>query len=385
MSTMELKLDRGPFLAALYKAQGVIDRKSTVNVLSHVLLESTGDGQIRLTGTDYDVLLQAEVSAEVLEGGTACINGKSLFDVVKSVSDGAVHLQVLPNHWVELSAGRSRFKLAGISAEDFPEVPAPAEVVWLGVPRATLKDLIDKTAFSVSDDETRMNLNGVFFKVDKGSADGQAVLTMVSTDGHRLSKVDTEIEVGGYAGQHFEAIVHKKGVQEIKRLLDEEVERLEVGFAKNLILFKAGGTTFTVRQIEDTYPDYQRVIPDASPVKLTVDRQAMIAAVRRIAILTSSKTYIIKMELEPGRMAFTTSNPDYGEGRDEIDVDYDGEGMVIGFNYTYLLDVLGVLKDERVSLELSDEYGPCLISAAVPDGQEPPRHGAMFVVMPMRI
>ncbi len=377
MATLEMEIDRHAFLSTLYKAQGVVDKKSTVNVLSHLLIEPSSDGHVRLTGTDYDVVLQAELPAQVLQGGSACVNGKSLFDVAKSLDAPTVHLQTLPNHWMEVTAGRSRFKLAGISSDDFPEITTPAEVAWLSMPRATFKDLIEKTAFSVSDDETRMNLNGVFFKVEPGT-DGQARLTMVSTDGHRLSKVQTEVEIEGYAGQSHQAIVHKKGVQEVRRLLEDDAPNIDVGFARGFILLRAGGSTFTVRQIEDTYPDYERVIPPQSPVRVEVNRQRMIQAIRRIAILTSSKTYIVRMELSEGRLAFTTSNPDYGEGRDEIDVDYAGEGLVIGFNYGYILDVLGVLKSDTVMVECSDGFSPTVLTS-------PAEPGALFVVMPMRI
>jgi DNA polymerase-3 subunit beta len=376
MANLELEIERNAFLSTLYKAQGVVDKKSTVNVLSHLLIEPSADG-LKLTGTDYDVVLEAQLDARVLHGGSACINGKSLFDVMKSLDAPEVYLQVLDTHWVEIKAGRSRFKLAGIDPSDFPEIRTPDEVVWFGIPHGTIKDLIEKTAFSVSNDETRMNLNGVFFKVDPAE-DGRATLTMVSTDGHRLSKVETTVELSGYDGQAYQAIIHKKGVHEMRRLLEDEVEHIDVGFARGFILFRAGGTTFTVRQIEDTYPDYERVIPPDPEASTVVNRLDMIAAIRRIAVLTSSKTSILKMEISEGMMAFTTSNPDYGEGRDEIDVSYSGEPLIIGFNYVYLLDVLNVLRSETVTLSCNDAFSPTVITSE----DEP---GARFVVMPMRI
>lgn len=377
MATLEMEIDRLAFLGMLYKAQGVVDRKSTINVLSHLLVEPTSDGSVHMTGTDYDVVLQATLPAKINQGGSAAINGKSLFDVVKSLDTPSVHIKTLDNHWVEVTAGRSRFKLAGISAEDFPAISTPDNVTWIGISKAVFKDLIEKTAFSVSDEETRMNLNGVFFKVEPGE-ENMARLSMVSTDGHRLSRVVTDAEVQGYSGESHEAIVHKKGVQEVRRLLEDEAAMVEVGFARGYVLLKVGETTLTVREIEDTYPDYERVIPPSSPVKVEVDRQRMIQAIRRISILTSSKTYIVKMELGNGRLAFTTSNPDYGEGTDEIDVAYDGEGIVIGFNYAYLLDVLNVIKGDTVSLECADGFSPTVLTSS----SEP---GALFVVMPMRI
>ena len=377
MASLELKLDRSTFLSAIYKAQGVVDRKSTGNTLSHLLLETTSAARLRLIATDYDVTIEAEVAAEVIVEGRACINGKSLFDVVKSVDDDLVHIRALDNHWCELSAGRSRFKLAGIDPVEFPQITVPNDVVWFGVSRATFQDLIDKTAFSVSDDETRMNLNGVNFTIAPGD-EGQTRVGMVSTDGHRLSKIDVVTHVDGYEGQTVSAIIHKKGVQEIRRLLDTPNEQLKVGFSKKVILFGTPEGRFTVRQIEDAYPDVVRVIPASSPIKIQIPREAMIRAVRRNALLTSTKTYIIKLEVQPGNIAVTASNPDYGEGRDEVDVEYDGEGMVIGFNYTYLLDVLNVIRGDFATLELTDEFSPVVVTS-------PSEPGAVFVVMPMRV
>ena len=377
MPPLELELDRSAFLAVLYKAQGIIDRKSTGNVLSNLLITQSSANSVKVVGTDYDVILEAELPAQILQGGAACITGKSLFDVVKSLNSETVHLRVLDNHWVEVTADRSRFKLAGIDAADFPDVHAPPEVAWVALGKGLLKDMVEKTAFSVSDDETRMNLNGVYLKVDP-STEGMARMTMVSTDGHRLSKVELDAEVQGYDGQARSAIIHKKGVQEVRRLLDDATDTVEIGFAPRYILFRAGGTTFTVCQIEDAYPDYERVIPPSSPTRVEVPRTRMMEAIRRIAILTSSKSNIVKAELSAGRLAFTTSNPDHGEGEDIIDISFEGEGMVVGYNYTYLLDVLGVLKGDTVVLECSDAFSPTVLSGA----SEP---GALFVVMPMRI
>ncbi|MFO0745671.1 MAG: DNA polymerase III subunit beta [Myxococcota bacterium] len=383
MATLELRLDRATFLSAVYKTQGVVDRKSTSNVLSHILVESIAESggqpsKVRLFGTDYDVTIVAEIPAEVVVPGLAAINGKSLFDVVKNLDESPLHLRALPNDWIEISAGRAHFKLAGITPADFPEMKLPADVKWLTLPKAALRDLFEKTSFSMSNDETRMNLNGVFFKIQPGSGDGLSRLTMVSTDGHRLSKVELEAEVQGHGKDTLSAIIHKKGVTEVKRLLDVESDVLEIGFAAGVILFRAGGTTFTVRQIEDNYPDYTRVIPPSAPIHVVVPRERLARAIRKNAILTSNKTYIIKLELSKGKLAVTASNPDYGEGRDELDVDYKGDGMVVGFNYNYLLDVLGVVKGENIVFQMTDEFSPTVITT-------PSEPGAIFVVMPMRV
>lgn len=378
MATLDIRIDRAAFLSAVQRTQGIIDKKGSGNVLSHVLIETRGDGRVRLLSTDYDVTVLVELDAEVLAAGSACINGKSLHDVVKSLDEPIVSLTAQSNDWVRIEAGRSKFNLAGMPPQDYPEVKLPVEVDWLGLPAPILRDLIEKTAFSMSSDETRMNLNGVFFKLAAGSADGLSRVMMVSTDGHRLSKLELEAEVAGYKGDPVSAIIHKKCVGEVKRLIDTDTAVVELGFAAGLILFRAGSTILTVRQIEDTYPDFARVIPAAPPVQVVVPRERLARAIRRNATLTSSKTFIVKLELQPGRVAITASNPDYGEGRDEVDVEYDGPGMVIGFNYNYLLDVLGAIRGETAVLQLTDEFSPTMLTS-------PTEPGAVFVVMPMRV
>jgi DNA polymerase-3 subunit beta len=378
MATLDIRIDRAAFLSAIQKTQGIIDKKGSGNVLSHVLIESRGPGRVQLLSTDYDVTVFAELDAEIITPGSACINGKSLFDVTKSLDEPIVSLTAQPNDWVVISAGRSVFKLAGMPPHDYPEIKLPADVKWLGLPAAIMRDLIEKTAFSMSNDETRMNLNGVFFRLTPGSAEGLTRATMVSTDGHRLSKLELEAEVANFGGQPVSAIIHKKCIAEVKRMLDVDGGVIELGFAGGLILFRAGSTILTVRQIEDNYPDFARVIPTAPPVQVVVPRERLARAIRRNATLTSSKTFIVKLELAPGRIAITASNPDYGEGRDEVDVDYGGAGMVIGFNYNYILDVLGAIRGESAVLQLTDEFSPTMITS-------PTEPGAVFVVMPMRV
>ena len=384
MAALDIRIDRLSFQAAIQRTQGVIDKKGGSNVLSHVLIESIAPDRIRILSTDYDVTVVSELPAEVVSAGSACINGKSLFDVVKGLDEPDVRIEGQSNHWAVISAGRAVFRLAGIAAQDYPEIKLPSEVGWLAMPGAILRDLIEKTSFSMSNDETRMNLNGVFFKLAPGTADGLVRVMMVSTDGHRLSKLELESEVANFAGQPLSAIVHKKGVSEIKRLIDGDTSTIEVGFAKGLTLFRAvsqagqATTTLTVRQIDDNYPDFARVIPAAPPVQVIVPREKLTRAVRRNAALTSSKTSIVKVELQSNRLAITASNPDYGEGRDEVDVAYEGPGMMIGYNYNYILDVLGAIRGESAVFQLTDEFSPTMITS-------PTEPGAVFVVMPMRV
>ena len=374
---MEFKIDKQTFLHGLYKVQGIVDKKSTLNVLSHVLITSTSEGTIRLTSTDYDVVLLGAYDAEVVQAGSMAVNGRSLFDVVKSLPDKTIHLRSLENHWVELSCDRSHFKLTGIPAEDFPTFQEDADIATFKVSKATIRSMIDKTAFSVSNDESRLNLNGVFFRVQPDGS-GNLKLTMASTDGHRLSKVEETIENSGWEGDSAEAIIHKKGVFELKRMLDGEDEDTHIGFHHANIVFKNDGDTMFVRQIEESFPDYTKVIPQSNSTHLTVPRATITNAVRRTATLTSSKTSIIRLELSPGNLVLSTSNPEAGESRDELDVAYQGDAMAIGFNYRYLLDVLSVVGGDDIRFEINDQFSPGVLRSEEDAN-------AIFVIMPMRI
>ena len=372
---MEFKIDKQTFLNGLYKVQGIIDKKSTLNVLSHVLITSDENG-IRMTSTDYDVVLFCHQDAEVIQSGSMAVNGRSLFDVVKSLPNEQVFLKGMENHWVEVVCGRSRFRLTGIPAEDFPQFQNDMGIPTFSASKDVIQSMIDKTSFSVSTDETRLNLNGVFFQAQP-DGDGKLRLVMVSTDGHRLSKVEETIDAS-WEGGISEGIIHKKGVFELKRMLDGLDENTSVGFHQANVIFRNDGNTMFIRQIEETFPDYTKVIPSSNSIQVLIQKDAMLNAVRRIATLTSTKTSVIRMEINPGKLTLVSSNPEAGEGRDELDAEYNGEPLAVGFNYRYLLDVLGAIDGGVIRFEINDQFSPGVIRS-----DEDPN--AVFVIMPMRI
>lgn len=374
---VEFSIDKQTFLGGLYKVQGIIDKKSTLNVLSHVLVTADSDGIIHLTATDYDVLVLGRYSAEVIEPGKLAINGRSLFDVIKAMPDQPIQVRRMDNNWAEVQCGRSDFKITGMSAEDFPENHVDRELETFSVPKAVLMSMIDKTGFSVSTDETRLSLNGVFLRV-RPSADGALQLTAVSTDGHRLSKVEVTLDGTGYTGDPAEAIIHRKGVFELKRMLEGPDADVRVAFATPNIVFMSDANSMFVRQIEESFPDFERVIPTSNAISVQVRRSTLIDAIRRIATLTSAKTSIIKLELADNLMTLTSSNPEAGEGRDQLDVLYDGSPLAVGFNFKYLLEVLNVLDGDEVTFEINDQFSPGLLHSVDDPTSE-------FVIMPMRI
>jgi DNA polymerase-3 subunit beta len=374
---VEFTVDKQAFLSGLYKVQGIVDKKSTVNVLSHVLISAEADGTLQLTATDYDVLIIGRYVAEVLEPGRLAVNARSLFDVVKSLPDRPIQIRKLENNWAEVTSGRSHFKLMGISPADFPEFHGSASLSTIEVPKAMLSAMIDKTAFSVSTDESRLSLNGVFFRV-RPSQGGALQLIAVSTDGHRLSKVEVALSESAYDGDPAEAIIHRKGVFELKRMLDGPSPTARVAFVPPNVVFQSEGNTMYVRQIEESFPDYEKVIPAENAIRAVMSRSALSDAIRRIATLTSAKASIIKFDLQADQLLLWSSNPEAGEGRDAIDITLVGQPIAVGFNYKYLLDVLNVLDGTEVVFEINDQFSPGVLYS-------PDDPAALFVIMPMRI
>lgn len=376
---MEFRVEQHVLANLLFKTQGIVDKKSTLNVLAHVLIESDGKEAIRVSCTDYDVALIATYPAEILEAGAMAVNGKKLFEVVKSLPNEPVTLKTGANNRIDISCARSAFKLVGIPPEDFPEQKEPERTEGLTIDRQSLLRMVDKTIFSVSHDESRMNLNGVYFKAEPhGDDPGTVRVSMVSTDGHRLSRVVKDIVTPEPLTERMDAIVHRKGIFELRRVLDGEDESVQIASAQNNMVIRYENTLLFVRQIEDSFPEYDKVIPASPSIAIDLPLREFQGAITRTATLTSAKVSGVKLALESGKVVLSTNNPDYGEARVEIDVDYTGDPVVVGFNYRYILDVLGVIEGEMIQLKMNDEFSPGLLESEEDQG-------ATFVVMPMRI
>ena len=373
---MEFTVNKQNITTGLYKALGVVDKKSNLNILSHVLVESVSSNQIRLTCTDYDVVLTGTYAADVTQPGSMAVGGKALYEVVRALPDEPIHFNRLENHWVELTCGTSQFRLAGLPTDDFPQQTQPENLSYMSIPKDLLLNMIDRTLFSVSHDESRPSLNGTLLDI---KAEGDELrLLMVSTDGHRLSKTEAlGGEVGDFSGT-ARTIVHHKAISELKRCLEGDDENLRIAFHRGNVYFGNDEVLLQVRELDEAFPDYARVIPQSNQVQLTLQKDQFQSAIRRIATLTSAKTHIVKFELENSRLVLTSSNPEAGEGRDELAVEYDGEKLVFGFNYRYVLDVLSVINGENVTFSINDQYSPGLITSSDDEG-------SLFVIMPMRI
>lgn len=375
---MEFTVDRSVLLDTLAKTQGIIDKRTTTQVLSNVLMEVTEDGNVTVTCTDYDVMWSGAMAAEVTSPGIMATNGKQLFEAVRNFHDGRVVFATEGTE-VKLVCGASQARFGTADTADFPRLAVDDAIETFALPKATLRALIEQTHFSISHDEARPALNGALFKVAALSSGEGVHLTLVTTDGHRLSKVERDLEGVSYSRLPSEGIIHRKGIGELRRTMDGSDETVELAFVDNReILFRNDAGTLKVRQVDARYPNFEKVIPSSSEFRVTIPREPFVQALRLTSSIAAGKTSLVKLNFQDGRVTIVGSNPDLGEGRAEIPVDYHGNDAAIGFNYRYLLDIAGVIDDDALVMEFTDAGSQVIV-------RSPSDDGVLYVVMPMRV
>jgi DNA polymerase-3 subunit beta len=368
---MEFRIAADELKRALYRAQGIVERKATMPILANVLLSATKEG-LSVTAFDLDIGVVSEHAAEVTKPGALTVSAKVLFDIVQTLPEAFVTLRKLPNQYVEIISGPAHFKIVGMSPEEYPKLPQAGAENSAAVKGSALLEMVKKTAFAVSTDETRYILNGVFFEPREGGA-----VRMVATDGHRLSMAERPL--GSDPKLKSGVIIPRKGLLELKRLLDEAPEaECQLGFAENSAVFRKPGLTMVMRLIDGQFPEYQRVIPKEGEAPAEVPRTRFLEGLKRIALLSADKSYAVKISLSPGVLKITSQNPDLGEAQDELEVAYGGKPVTVGFNARYLMDVLQALDTEHVAFDLNDDASPGVI-------HPPQDRGTLAVVMPMRV
>ena len=377
---MELSVAKKDLLKLVARMQGVAERKSTMPVLSNVLLSVDGPNALRVAATDLYLSIAGRVTAEVKRGGSVAVPAKDLLERIRMMPEGPVQIVTQDGAATTLKASGSprRYTLRGMPGDDFPPLPAPAEgapTLALGVD--VLSELMQKTYFSVSTDETRAHLNSALFEWDGD------VVRMVTTDGHRLSKMEVKVP-GRQASATM--LIPLKAIMELRRLCDELIAEgskdgkpeITITQSGSSAFFQAGTTTFSVKLVDAQFPPYSQVIPQASEKKVRVARGPLADALRAVSIAASERTGGVKLALNGGAMRISSESPDSGDGSDEVPIDYAGPPITVGFNAKYFLDVLGALDEDEVILGLSGELDPAVVRPAS-DRQ------FLAVVMPMRI
>jgi DNA polymerase III subunit beta len=370
---MKATIERATLLKGLSHVQSVVERRNTIPILSNVLIEATADGALKLMATDLDLQINESVAAAVDQPGATTVSAHTLFDIARKLPEGAQVSLSAAEGKMTIVAGRARFQLGTLPRDDFPVIAEGELPVQFELPAETLKQIIDKTRFAISTEETRYYLNGIFWHV---ADDGQPVLKAAATDGHRLARVTLPRPDG--ADGMPDIIIPRKCIAELRKLLDEIDGSVGVSLSNSKIRFDMGQALLTSKLIDGTFPDYSRVIPTGNDKILKIDPRSFEEGVDRVSTIATEKTRAVKMALDRDKITLSVTSPENGTAAEDVPGDYTAAGFEIGFNSRYLLDILGQIEGDSVEVHLADASAPTLI-------RENDKAPALYVLMPMRV
>jgi DNA polymerase-3 subunit beta len=372
---MNFTIERAALLRSLAHVQSVVERRNTIPILSNVKLEA-GEGRLRLTATDMDLEVVESVAVETAGPGATTVPAHTLYDIVRKLPDGAEVTLESAGDAAKLimRCGRSRFTLPCLPVEDFPVMSDVGLDHQFRLPPHELRGLIDRTRFAISTEETRYYLNGIY--LHEARRHGAPVLRAVATDGHRLASVEVPLPEGG-AGMPG-VILPRKTVAEVRKLIDEAADEVVVSLAETKIRFAFNDAVLTSKLIDGTFPDYEKVIPTGNDKQLNVDTRLFADAVDRVSAISSEKSRAVKLAVANGTLVLSASSPEYGSATEELEVDYAGTALEIGFNSRYLLDIAQQIEGTSARLLMADASSPTLL-------REVEDESALYVLMPMRV
>lgn len=374
---MRLVIERGELLRALSHVTSVVERRTTIPILSNVLLTAS-NGALQFKATDLEREVVEQTAASISTPGAVTVPAHLLHDIVRKLPDGA-EVEIVKDgerERVTLSSGRSTFSLQTLSPEDFPDLAVGDMSHEFELAAKDLKRLIDKTRFAISTEETRYYLNGIYLHQAPLMEGAAASLRAVATDGHRLAQIDLPLPDG--AADMPGAIIPRKTVHELHRLIEEGSDSIKIGVSDSKVRFEIGTITMTSKLIDGTFPDYARVIPQANDKTMQVSNALFMAAVDRVATIASERGRAVKLAISPDKLVLTVNNPEGGSATEEISISYAAEPLEIGFNARYLLDISGQLESDEANFMLSDPGSPTLV-------RDNADQSALYVLMPMRV
>lgn len=363
---MKFRIAKEAFLDGLQQVQHVVSSKTTLPILSNVLIEAS-DGKLRLTTTDLDVGVSGQVDCEVLKEGSTTLPVKRLFSIIRELPSAEIEISIDTKNTAKITSGPSFFKIIGLASDEFPPLPDFDDAKEYKIPQALMKEGLKKTSYSISNDETRYVLNGIFISFKEGK------MTLVATDGRRLAMVENELEFP--SSHETEIIVPTKAIQELARLSGSEGE-IVVKLQGNQISFVVGDSIIVSKLIEGNYPNYRQVIPGEMKERLDFNREAFFETVRRVSLLSSEKSNSVKLIFSADNLDVTANSPDIGEAKESMAVKYSGPEFAIAFNPDFLMAPLRALEEESLHLDLIDEMSPGVIRSA---------DNFLYVLMPMRV
>jgi DNA polymerase-3 subunit beta len=371
--SMEFSVTKSALLNELTTTQGVVERKTTIPILSNLLVEAQGN-RLSITATDLELSIRTSCEAKVKKEGAGTIPAKKLLELVRLLPEGEIKVKLLENHWVEITSDKKKYKLVGMARENFPALPAMPHVL-VKIPAAILDSLIAKTKFAISLEESRYTLNGglLILKPD--------TISMVATDGHRLALAETDHKLSGLNGE-VKVLIPKKAMDEVARLAGVSGSDAQIEFAKDEshLFFQSGHRLLISRILTGQFPNYEAVLPRENNKTVTLDRMELTDAVRRVSQLADQRSHAVRLSVSGEGIEISASSPEYGEARENIEKEYKGDPIAIGFNSTYVLDFLAAAADGPVSIELKDDQSAGQMR---PLADESYRY--RYIIMPMRI
>jgi DNA polymerase-3 subunit beta len=370
---MEFSVIKSALLDELTTTQGVVERKTTIPILSNLLVEAR-DGRVMITATDLELSVRTSCQAKVKKEGAGTIPAKKLLELVRLLPEGEIKFKLLDNHWVEIVSDKKKYKLVGMAKENFPALPAMPHVL-VKIPATVLEGLISKTKFAISMEESRYTLNGglLILKPD--------TLAMVATDGHRLALAETDQKLSGLNGE-VKVLIPKKAMDEVEKLSSVAGSEAQMDFSKDEshLFFQAGHRLLISRILTGQFPNYEAVLPRDNSKSVVLERAELNDAIRRVSQLADQRSHAVKLAVSKEGIEISASSPEYGEARETIDKEYKGDPISIGFNSSYVLDFLSAAADGPISIELKDEQSAGQMR---PLADESYRY--RYIIMPMRI
>jgi DNA polymerase-3 subunit beta len=372
-STMEITVSKFELLRELTATQGVVERKTTIPILSNYLFEASGD-KLSLTATDLDLSLRTSCNAKVKKEGACTIPARKLYDYVKLLPDADITIRLLDNHWVSIRCGRSNTKMVGMAKSNFPGLPVFPSAGAIKIPAAVLRSMIAKTGFAIASEESRYTLNGALMVLKPES------MTMVATDGHRLAHVERAGEKFDGVSGEMKTLIPKKAMDELKSLLDSDIETIDFAKDESTLFFRVGPRLLTSRQLTGQFPNYEAVLPKDITKSIALHGEELGSAIARVAQFADERSRAVRLRLEKGELKISASSTETGESEDSLEIAYDGDPMAIGFNAQYLMDFIKATGSGEVKLELKDAQSAGQLRPA-----ESEDYKYRYIVMPMRI
>ena len=372
-TTMEITVSKFELLRELTATQGVVERKTTIPILSNYLFEAAAD-KLSLTATDLDLSLRTSCNAKVKKEGSCTIPARKLYDYVKLLPDADITIKLLENHWVSIRCGRSNTKMVGMARSNFPTLPVFPSAGVVKIPAQVLRSMIAKTSFAIASEESRYTLNGALMVLKPES------ITMVATDGHRLAHIERAGEKFEGVSGEMKTLVPKKAMDELKSLLDSDVETIEFAKDESTLYFRVGPRLLTSRQLTGQFPNYEAVLPKDNNKSVLIQGEELSSAIARVAQFADERSHAVRLRLDKGELKLSASSPETGESEDSIEVAYTSDALTIGFNAQYLIDFIKAIGSGEVKLELKDAQSAGQFRPA--EGEE---YKYRYIVMPMRI